>query len=172
MIPTNESTSILIDFARRDPDGMSRTVVVLTAGTQNTGAIDPLKDAMKGLAHLGLSPAWWHVDASWAGPSGVLVALSRFAQRHRRCGFGHRVDSQANVPICLVGSEMQSGRMRFWSSPDGNNTTQISCWDRGLTDRWRLCCCCLPWPRRTCELAGNGHWQRTVAEGVTRPRRC
>lgn len=66
----------LIDFARRDPDGMSRTAVVLNAGTQQTGAIDDIPDAMKGLSNLGLSPCWWHVDASWAGP----LALSN---RHR-----------------------------------------------------------------------------------------
>lgn len=70
------SLDALVDFARRDPDGMARTAVVLTAGTQNTGAIDPLREAMKSLQNIGLDPAWWHVDASWAGP----LALS---PRHR-----------------------------------------------------------------------------------------
>ena len=80
----------LIDFARRDPDGMSRTAVVLTAGTQNTGAIDPLRDAMKGLSNLGLRPAWWHVDASWAGP----LALS-----DRRRPLLKGIDSADSVTI-------------------------------------------------------------------------
>ncbi|MEI8081716.1 MAG: pyridoxal-dependent decarboxylase [Actinomycetes bacterium] len=66
-------TDALVDFARRDPDGMGRTVVVLTAGTHAAGAIDPLADAPKRLRRLGLNPPWWHVDASWAGP----LALSR-----------------------------------------------------------------------------------------------
>lgn len=70
------SVDALVDFARRDPDGMSRSAVVLTAGTQNTGAIDPLRDCLKSLSNIGMAPAWWHVDASWAGP----LALS---QRHR-----------------------------------------------------------------------------------------
>lgn len=64
-----------VDFARRDPDGMSRVAVVLTAGTQNTGAIDPIREAMKSLRNIGLEPAWWHVDASWAGP---LALSSRY----------------------------------------------------------------------------------------------
>lgn len=66
----------LIDFARRDPEGMQRTAVVLTAGSQNTGAIDPMRDAVRDLNRLGMAPAWWHVDASWAGP----LALSK---RHK-----------------------------------------------------------------------------------------
>jgi hypothetical protein len=39
---------------------MTRTVLVLTAGTVATGAIDPL-DA-------GTGAAWRHVDVAWAGP--------------------------------------------------------------------------------------------------------
>lgn len=72
-----------VDYARRDPDGFSRSVVVLTAGTHGSGAIDPIKDAMRSVRNLGLAPAWWHVDASWAGPlalsprfSGPLAGLS------------------------------------------------------------------------------------------------
>jgi len=42
------------------PDDLSRSVVVITAGTVATGAIDPL-DA-------GAGAAWRHVDAAWAGP--------------------------------------------------------------------------------------------------------
>ncbi len=80
----------LVDFARRDPDGMGRTAVVLTAGTQNTGAIDPLREAMKGLSRIGMEPAWWHVDASWAGP----LALSN---RHRGALKG--IDSADSVTI-------------------------------------------------------------------------
>ena len=34
---------------------MSRVAVVLTAGTQNTGAIDPIREAMKSLRNIGLS---------------------------------------------------------------------------------------------------------------------
>ncbi len=42
------------------PDDLSRSMVVFTAGTVATGAIDPL-DAGAGVA-------WRHVDAAWAGP--------------------------------------------------------------------------------------------------------
>jgi len=42
------------------PDDLSDAVLVLTAGTVTTGAIDPL-DA-------GHGAAWRHVDAAWAGP--------------------------------------------------------------------------------------------------------
>ncbi len=55
------------------PDDLSHTVVVLTAGTVATGAIDPL-DA-------GAGAAWRHVDAAWAGPlrlsahSGLLAGV-------------------------------------------------------------------------------------------------
>ncbi len=70
------SLDAFVDFARRDPEGMARTAIVLNAGTQNTGAIDPLRDAMKSVENIGMEPAWWHVDASWAGP----LALS---SRHR-----------------------------------------------------------------------------------------
>ena len=118
----------LIDFARRDPDGMSRTVVVLTAGTQNTGAIDPLKDAMKGLAHLGLSPAWWHVDASWAGPLA-------FSSRYR--GLLKGIDDADSVTVSthklmfqptesalvLFRNAVRSDAVLEFAGPD--NTTQI-----------------------------------------------
>lgn len=67
------SIDSLVDFARRDPEGLARSVVVLTAGTHNTGSIDPLGDAMKSIRNLGMEAAWWHVDASWAGP----LALSK-----------------------------------------------------------------------------------------------
>lgn len=42
------------------PGDLTRSVVVLTAGTVSTGAVDPL-DAGDGAA-------WRHVDAAWAGP--------------------------------------------------------------------------------------------------------
>jgi L-2,4-diaminobutyrate decarboxylase len=42
------------------PDDLSRSALVLTAGTTSTGAIDDL--ALVGRA------AWTHVDAAWAGP--------------------------------------------------------------------------------------------------------
>lgn len=74
----NEEISLdaLVDFARRDPEGFSRSVVVLTAGTHNAGTIDPIKDTMRSIRNLGLVPAWWHVDASWAGP---LMLSPRFS---------------------------------------------------------------------------------------------
>lgn len=42
------------------PDDLSRCVLVLTAGTVATGAVDPLD--------VGDGAAWRHVDAAWAGP--------------------------------------------------------------------------------------------------------
>jgi L-2,4-diaminobutyrate decarboxylase len=42
------------------PDDLSRSALVLTAGTTSAGALDPL--ALAGRA------AWTHVDAAWAGP--------------------------------------------------------------------------------------------------------
>jgi len=49
------------------PDDLSDAVLVLTAGTVATGAIDPLA--------AGHGAAWRHVDAAWAGP----LRLSRHA---------------------------------------------------------------------------------------------
>jgi len=51
------------------PDDLSRTALVLTAGTTSTGAIDPLDLAGRA--------AWTHVDAAWAGP----LRLTRHAER-------------------------------------------------------------------------------------------
>jgi L-2,4-diaminobutyrate decarboxylase len=51
------------------PSDLSRTALVLTAGTTSTGAIDPLDLAGRA--------AWTHVDAAWAGP----LRLSRHADR-------------------------------------------------------------------------------------------
>lgn len=65
----------LADMARRDPEGLTRTAIVLTAGTHTTGAIDPLIKARKAIKRLGLQPAWWHIDASWAGP---LILTERY----------------------------------------------------------------------------------------------
>jgi L-2,4-diaminobutyrate decarboxylase len=44
----------------RDPGDLSRAALVLTAGTTETGAIEPLG--------AGADAAWRHVDAAWAGP--------------------------------------------------------------------------------------------------------
>lgn len=56
---------------RRDtlPADLSRTALVLTAGTTSTGAIDPLEEAGRA--------AWTHVDAAWGGP----LRLTRHAAR-------------------------------------------------------------------------------------------
>lgn len=51
------------------PEDLSRSALVLTAGTTSTGAIDPL--GATGRA------AWTHVDAAWAGP----MRLTRHADR-------------------------------------------------------------------------------------------
>ncbi len=76
-VDSNEGLNVeaFVDFCRREPDSMSRSVVVLTAGTHNCGAVDPIRDCRRALASLGITPAWWHVDAAWAGP----LALS---ERH------------------------------------------------------------------------------------------
>ena len=49
------------------PTDLSKTVLVLTAGTTSTGAIDTLALAARA--------AWTHVDAAWAGP----LRLSQYA---------------------------------------------------------------------------------------------
>ncbi|MDA8039111.1 MAG: pyridoxal-dependent decarboxylase [Actinomycetota bacterium] len=55
------------------PDDLTRSVVVLTAGTVTTGAVDPLE--------AGDGAAWRHVDAAWAGPlrlsahAGILAGI-------------------------------------------------------------------------------------------------
>ena len=51
------------------PEDLSRSALVLTAGTTSSGVIDPL--SLIGRA------AWTHVDAAWAGP----LRLTRFASR-------------------------------------------------------------------------------------------
>jgi L-2,4-diaminobutyrate decarboxylase len=51
------------------PSDLSRSALVLTAGTTSTGAVDPL--ALSGLA------AWTHIDAAWAGP----MRLTRMSDR-------------------------------------------------------------------------------------------
>lgn len=118
----------LIDFARRDPDGMSRTAVVLTAGTQNTGAIDPLRECVKSLSNIGMAPAWWHVDASWAGP----LALSK---RHRAALKGVELADSVTVSahklmfqptesaIVLFSDAAKSDSVLEFSGPD--DTMQI-----------------------------------------------
>jgi L-2,4-diaminobutyrate decarboxylase len=67
------------------PDDLSDAIVVLTAGTVATGAVDPLS--------AGRGAAWRHVDAAWAGPlrlsshaavlDGVQTADSVAVSAHR-----------------------------------------------------------------------------------------
>lgn len=56
-VPVDDAQRMRADLL---PDDLAHAVVVLTAGTVATGAIDPL-DAGDGAA-------WRHVDAAWAGP--------------------------------------------------------------------------------------------------------
>ena len=66
---------------RLRPDALgdlSRSALVLTAGTTVTGAVDPLDGGLEGGA------AWCHVDAAWAGPlrlserhAGILDGIER-----------------------------------------------------------------------------------------------
>jgi L-2,4-diaminobutyrate decarboxylase len=65
-LPCDSRSALIADSL---PDDLSRTALVLTAGTTSTGAVDPL--GLVGRA------AWTHVDAAWAGP----LRLSRHAQR-------------------------------------------------------------------------------------------
>ena len=65
-IPTNGMGAMLQDAL---PADLSRSALVLTAGTTSTGSIDPL--ALSGLA------AWTHIDAAWAGP----MRLTRMRDR-------------------------------------------------------------------------------------------
>ena len=65
-IPTDRMGAMVEDAL---PSDLSRSALVLTAGTTSTGAVDPL--ALSGLA------AWTHVDAAWAGP----MRLTRMSDR-------------------------------------------------------------------------------------------
>ena len=65
-IPTTPTGAMIEDAL---PSDLSRSALVLTAGTTSTGAIDPL--ALAG------SAAWTHVDAAWAGP----MRLTRLSDR-------------------------------------------------------------------------------------------
>ncbi len=65
-IPTDATGAMIEDGL---PSDLSRSALVLTAGTTSTGAIDPL--ALSGRA------AWTHVDAAWAGP----MRLTRMSDR-------------------------------------------------------------------------------------------
>lgn len=65
-IPTNRMGAMLKEAL---PSDLSRSVVVLTAGTTSAGAIDPL--SLSGLA------AWTHIDAAWAGP----MRLTKMSER-------------------------------------------------------------------------------------------
>ena len=56
-VPVDDAQRLRVDLL---PDDLSDTVLVLTAGTVTTGAVDPLKVAT--------SAAWRHVDAAWGGP--------------------------------------------------------------------------------------------------------
>jgi L-2,4-diaminobutyrate decarboxylase len=66
LIPTGATGAMIEDGL---PSDLSRSALVLTAGTTSTGAIDPL--ALSGRA------AWTHVDAAWAGP----MRLTRMSDR-------------------------------------------------------------------------------------------
>ncbi len=56
-VPVDDQQRLSTDLL---PDDVSDAIVVLTAGTVATGAVDPL--------HAGAGAAWRHVDAAWAGP--------------------------------------------------------------------------------------------------------
>lgn len=56
-VPVDDRQRLRADLL---PDDLADAIVVLTAGTVATGAIDPLDVA--------LAAAWRHVDAAWAGP--------------------------------------------------------------------------------------------------------
>jgi L-2,4-diaminobutyrate decarboxylase len=65
-LPADASGALLADSL---PNDLTRSALVLTAGTTSTGAIDPLDLAGRA--------AWTHVDAAWAGP----LRLSAHADR-------------------------------------------------------------------------------------------
>ncbi len=65
-IPTDTMGAMAEDAL---PSDLTRSALVLTAGTTSTGTVDPL--ALSGLA------AWTHIDAAWAGP----LRLTRMSSR-------------------------------------------------------------------------------------------
>jgi L-2,4-diaminobutyrate decarboxylase len=80
-IPTAGSGALLSDSVTGD---LSRSVLVLTAGTTSTGAIDPL--SLVGRA------AWTHVDAAWGGP----LCLTRHSSRLAGIEGAHSVSVSAH----------------------------------------------------------------------------
>ena len=78
LVPVDESFRLipgrLEEVMRRDKDqGITPVAVVATAGTVNTGAIDPLAQVAAIAAKYG---AWFHVDGSYG-------ALAAIAERHK-----------------------------------------------------------------------------------------
>jgi L-2,4-diaminobutyrate decarboxylase len=67
-LPTDTSGALI---AASVPKDLSHAALILTAGTTNTGAIDPLE--LCGRA------AWTHIDAAWAGPLRLSAHASRLA---------------------------------------------------------------------------------------------
>lgn len=65
-VPVHKNGAMVADEV---PTDLSKSALVLTAGTTSTGAIDPLQLAGRA--------AWTHVDAAWAGP----LRLTRHASR-------------------------------------------------------------------------------------------
>ena len=65
-VPVQNNGAMVADEV---PTDLSKSALVLTAGTTSTGAIDPLQLAGRA--------AWTHVDAAWAGP----LRLTRHASR-------------------------------------------------------------------------------------------
>lgn len=65
-VATDSAGALLVEAL---PHDLSRSALVLTAGTTSTGVVDPLDLAGRA--------AWTHVDAAWAGP----LRLTRYANR-------------------------------------------------------------------------------------------
>ena len=119
-VPCNNDGSINIDLL---PTDLSKSCLVLTAGTTASGAIDNLNIAN--------NAAWLHVDAAWAGPL-------RISQKH-----GYLLNGVEKADSISI-----SGHKWIFQPKDSSillfNTRNYSVWIRCNSSNYFNLYLCLP----------------------------